>query len=99
MDRPNPQRETLAQACRDHRPEPLDKMMVAESGERLRMALDTLEDPHLQVIVMRFGLNGHRPRPITYVAKILRVTDDTAGEMLLEALKRLKEAIGDVHVV
>jgi RNA polymerase primary sigma factor len=75
----------------DNRPGPVDAALTAESWERLKAALDALTDVELQVVTMRFGLAQHRPRSITFVAKILRINPDDARAILDRAMIRLRE--------
>jgi DNA-directed RNA polymerase sigma subunit (sigma70/sigma32) len=83
----------LNEACRDHRPGPVEAALASETRQRLTAALDVLADVELQIVTMRFGLAGHRPRSITFIAKILRIKQEDAETTLEAALQRMRNHI------
>jgi DNA-directed RNA polymerase sigma subunit (sigma70/sigma32) len=85
------QPKTLNDVMRDKRPGPVDFVLAAEHRERLRAGLDALTDAELQIVTMRFGLAEHRPRSITFVAKIMRMSREEAEAKLADALAQLRE--------
>jgi DNA-directed RNA polymerase sigma subunit (sigma70/sigma32) len=82
-------------ACRDHRPGPAESVMASETRQRLAAALDALSDVQIQVVNMRFGLDGNRPRSITFVAKILRIKPDAARAALETALIAMRADLAE----
>lgn len=83
----------LNEACRDHRSGPVEAAIASETRKRLTAALDALADVELQIVTMRFGLAGHRPRSITFIAKILRIKQEDAEATLEAALMRMRNDI------
>ena len=80
----------LSDVMRDKRPGPVDAVLAAEHRERLKTGLDALSDAELQIVTMRFGLAEHRPRSITFVAKVMRIPQAEAEAMLANALSQLR---------
>ena len=80
----------LSDVMRDKRPGPVDDVLHAEHRERLKTGLDALSDAELQIVTMRFGLAEHRPRSITFVAKVMRIPQAEAEAMLANALSQLR---------
>ena len=85
--------KNLIDATRCHRAGPVETALAGEARDRLRAGLDGLTDEQLQVITMRFGLAHHRPRSITFVAKVMRVKQSEAEAILAEALAQLRERL------
>lgn len=85
------QLKTLNDVMRDKRPGPVEAVLAAEYRERLKTGLDALTDAELQIVTMRFGLAEHRPRSITFVAKIMRMSREEAEAKLADALAQLRE--------
>jgi DNA-directed RNA polymerase sigma subunit (sigma70/sigma32) len=85
------QPRTLNDVMRDRSPGPVDAVLAAEHLERLKTGLDALTDAQLQIVTMRFGLAEHRPRSITFVAKIMRMSREEAEAKLADALAQLRE--------
>jgi len=83
----------LNDACRDHRPGPVEAALASETRQRLTAALDALADVELQIVTLRFGLAGSRPRSITCIAKILRMRQEDAEAMLEAALRQMRNDI------
>lgn len=86
-----PQPNILKQATIDPRPGPVEEALQAEQRQRLSDALDTLTDQQIQVVTLRFGLAHHRPRSITFIAKVMRISQAEAVATLAEALAQLRE--------
>lgn len=80
----------LNDVMRDKRSGPVDDVLHAEHRERLKTGLDALSDAELQIVTMRFGLAEHRPRSITFVAKVMRIPQAEAEAMLANALMQLR---------
>lgn len=87
-------RNDITEACRDHRQGPVDAVLADEQRRLMTAALDGLADVELQIVTMRFGLAGHRPRSITFVAKILKMPQERAETLLAESLEKMREAMG-----
>lgn len=85
------QPRTLNDVMRCNRPGPVEIVLAAEHRERLKTGLDALTDPEIQIVTMRYGLAEHRPRSITFVAKIMRMTREEAESKLADALAQLRE--------
>lgn len=83
----------LNESLWDHRAGPVDVVLATEQRQRLAAALDALTDAELQLVTMRFGLAHHRPRSITYAARILRIPHHEAEAMLAETLAKIREAM------
>ena len=81
----------LSDVMRDKRPGPVDAVLAAEHRDRLKSGLDALSDAELQLVTMRFGLAEHRPRSITFVAKVMRIRREEAETKLAGALAKLRE--------
>ena len=81
----------ISEVMRDRRPGPVEAVLGAEHRERLKTGLDALGDAELQIVTMRFGLAQHRPRSITFVAKIMRISQADAESKLTNALNQLRE--------
>lgn len=81
----------LSDVMRDKSPGPVDAVLAAEHRERLKTGLDALSDAELQIVTMRFGLAEHRPRSITFVAKVMRIRQAEAEAKLAVALAKLRE--------
>lgn len=80
----------LADVMRDKSSGPVEAALDAEVRDRLKTGLDALSDAELQIVTMRFGLAQHRPRSITFVAKVMRIRQAEAEAMLANALSQLR---------
>lgn len=72
------------------------EMLVVERHERvwlLQIAEHALDERSWRMIVLRFGLDGEKPRSIAEVAEQLGVCTDTARSCLHHALDRLRRAV------
>ena len=85
--------KNLIDATRCQRDGPLDVLLADEARQRLRAGMDRLTDAELQVVTIRFGLGEHRPRSITFTAKVMRTDRATAEEILAGALAKLRRAV------
>lgn len=90
MARPTPL-DKITQGTTDHRPGPVEEVLRVELRERLKTGLDGLTDPQIQIVTMRFGLAEHRPRSITFIAKVMRIRQAEAEAILADALAQLRE--------
>jgi DNA-directed RNA polymerase sigma subunit (sigma70/sigma32) len=85
--------KNLIDATRCHRSGPVEHALANEARERLKTSLDGLTDAELQIVTMRFGLGEHRPRSITFVAKVMRLKQAEAEAILAGALATLRRRL------
>jgi RNA polymerase primary sigma factor len=74
---------------------PFESATVIMQKEDVRHALDALPERERQVIVMRYGLNGGRPRTLEEVGRAFNVTRERIRQIennTLKKLQRLPEA-------
>jgi RNA polymerase primary sigma factor len=74
---------------------PFESATVIMQKENLRHVLDTLPPRERQVIVMRYGLDGSRPRTLEEVGRAFNVTRERIRQIennTLKKLQRLPEA-------
>jgi len=74
---------------------PFESATVIIQKENVRHALGTLPDRERQVIVMRYGLDGTRPRTLEEVGRAFKVTRERIRQIennTLKKLQRLPEA-------
>ncbi len=74
---------------------PFESATVIMQKENVRHALDTLPERERQVIMMRYGLDGRRPRTLEEVGRAFNVTRERIRQIennTLKKLQRLPEA-------
>jgi RNA polymerase primary sigma factor len=74
---------------------PFESATVIIQKENVRHALDTLPERERQVIMMRYGLDGRRPRTLEEVGRAFNVTRERIRQIennTLKKLQRLPEA-------
>lgn len=85
--------KNLIDATQCQRGGPVEHALANEARERLKTSLDGLTDAELQIVTMRFGLGEHRPRSITFVAKVMRLKQAEAEAILAGALATLRRRL------
>ncbi|MBR2868944.1 MAG: RNA polymerase sigma factor RpoD [Clostridia bacterium] len=71
-------------------PEPEEAALLLLQKEQINAALETLTPREAKVIVLRYGLNGHRPHTLEEVGKVLGVTRERVRQIEAKALRKFR---------
>jgi RNA polymerase primary sigma factor len=72
-------------------PDPEETAIQVSLNEDLRKKLDTLPPRELQVIQLRYGINGEAPITLSEVGRRLGITRERARQLEVQALQRLRD--------
>jgi RNA polymerase primary sigma factor len=72
-------------------PSPLEEVALELEEQSIKRALERLEPPARQVVVLRFGLGGDDPLPLREVARITGLSAEGVRKLERRALKKLAE--------
>ena len=71
-------------------PSPYDSASQELLKEHLEEVLSTLSDREKRVLIMRFGLDGSRPKTLEEVGREFKVTRERIRQIEAKALRKLK---------
>ena len=72
----------------------LEQVSTRESVQHLRKAIDScLTDQERQVVILRYGLNGHPPQRQREVAKVTGISRSYVSRIEKRALEKLRAAL------
>ena len=74
----------------DDVPAPVEAAAYSMLKEQLMEVLDTLSDREKKVLMLRFGLEDGRPRPLEEVGKEFNVTRERIRQIEAKALRKLR---------
>jgi len=77
----------------DNNPEPSLLLQDEDVYANLALWLDQLDEKQREVIVRRFGLNGHERQTLENVGKELGVTRERVRQIQMDALKRMRKIL------
>ncbi len=77
---------------------PNDIIEDAETIQRLRGLIHNLDEREQTILVMRYGLDGSRPKTLEEVSVIIGRTRERVRQIQMHSLKRLKTLIEDERI-
>jgi RNA polymerase primary sigma factor len=94
LDRPVGQEEdtTLAALLPSNERLPEEEVEIALRGDALRRALDRLPEPEREVVMLRYGVGGDDPTPLTETGRRLGLSQDAVRRLERRALSELAES-------
>jgi len=78
--------------------EPHDGLEKSECIQRLRGLVETLDERKRSILVMRFGLDGNRPKTLEETSVIVGRTRERVRQIQRQSLKKLKELFEDERI-
>lgn len=66
-----------------------------ENVQRLRGLLDNLDERERRILMMRYGLDGARPKTLEEVSRIIGRTRERVRQIQMQSLKKLKAMLDD----
>jgi RNA polymerase primary sigma factor len=76
-------------------PDPEESVAQVLMNEDLRKRLDTLPERELQVLQLRYGLEGAEPMTLNQIGQQMGITRERARQLEAQALQRLRSANGE----
>ncbi len=70
--------------------DPIQEVSAKVIREKLYEALATLSEKEQQILIMRFGLHGNKPKTLVEVSKIFKLTRERIRQIEIKTLEKLR---------
>jgi RNA polymerase primary sigma factor len=84
---------TVGDLVADEEIDPLEKLYKEEMGQNIQKVLSTLDDKERDVLTMRFGLDGSRPKTLDEVGQIYSLSKERIRQIEAKALTKLRHPV------
>jgi RNA polymerase nonessential primary-like sigma factor len=75
--------------------DPAENLQIQDEWSKVEQCFSQLKGRERQVVERRFGLNGYNPSTLEEVSKMLGVTRERVRQIQIDAMKHLREMLGN----